>query len=72
LGLTITKQLIDAHFALISVESKKGGGSIFNVYLPSYNPKAAFGVDLALRFQKIRIWACFFIEQNKDCGFMII
>ncbi len=70
LGLTITKQLIDAHFALISVESKKSKGSTFNVYLPFYTPKTAFQVDLAYELSKNKNLGLFFIEQNKGCGFI--
>ncbi|MBR1617160.1 GAF domain-containing sensor histidine kinase [bacterium] len=46
LGLTITKQLIDAHFGLIWVESEEKKGSVFNVLLPCYDEKKAFKMKL--------------------------
>ncbi len=47
LGLTITKQLIDAHLGLVSVESKEQEGSIFSVYLPLRDEFKIFEMDLS-------------------------
>ncbi len=34
MGLTIARQIVEAHSGRISVESRSGGGSIFSVFLP--------------------------------------
>ena len=46
LGLTITKQLIDSHFGLVSVESEISKGSKFNVYLPVFDERNSFKIEL--------------------------
>ena len=45
LGLSITKQLIDAHLGAIWVDSEPNIGSTFNVILPLYNLKKVFEMD---------------------------
>jgi len=46
LGLTITKNFIDAHLGSIWVESKENEGSNFNVVIPVYSDMKAFEIDL--------------------------
>lgn len=47
LGLTITKQMIDAHLGLIEVESKEQEGSAFSVYLPVADDFKTFILNLS-------------------------
>ena len=47
LGLTITKQLVDAHLGAIWVDSALGVGSTFNVILPLVNDLKMFEMDLS-------------------------
>lgn len=70
LGLAITKQLIDAHFGLISVESQKDKGSKFMVYLPLYSEKTAFEIDLNNLILKNDNIGIFLIEEDENCGFV--
>ena len=46
LGLTITKQLIDAHLGAIAVESEEKKGSNFIVFLPLKDDKKIFKMNL--------------------------
>ena len=46
LGLTLTKNFIDAHLGGIWVESKENEGSAFNVIIPVYSESKAFEIDL--------------------------
>lgn len=46
LGLSITKQLIDAHFGGILVESEKNKGSNFCVFLPVMSEQIKFQLDV--------------------------
>lgn len=47
LGLTITKQLIDAHLGAVYVDSKEREGSEFNVLLPLVDKFKMFEMDLS-------------------------
>ncbi len=47
LGLTITKQLIDAHLGAIWVESVEKQGSVFNVIIPTLDKEKNFIMDLS-------------------------
>ena len=47
LGLTITKQLIDAHLGAVWVESQEQKGSTFNVILPLLDKFKMFQMDLS-------------------------
>ena len=46
LGLTITKNFIDAHLGAIWVLSKENEGSDFNVVIPIYSETKAFNIEL--------------------------
>lgn len=46
LGLTITKNFIDAHLGGIWVESKENVGSDFNIIIPVYSEQKAFEINL--------------------------
>ena len=42
LGLPMVKRTINAHHGIITVESKKGAGTTFNIFIPFYNERNSF------------------------------
>ncbi len=70
LGLTITKQLLDTHFGLVSVESEKDKGSVFNIYIPNYSQEINFRMELNKTILKAPNLGLIYIRQEKDCNFI--
>ena len=66
LGLSITKQLIDAHLGAISVESEEKKGSVFNVFLPLKDDKKIFKMNLICDMINVKDIGIFKIVFKKD------
>jgi signal transduction histidine kinase/CheY-like chemotaxis protein len=54
LGISIAKQLIDAHKGYIGLESEEGHGTTFLFVLPVLNPDVDFSIELENLIQKSR------------------
>lgn len=70
LGLSITKQLIDAHFGGILVESKKNEGSNFCFFLPVLSEPVKFQLDVYCQTQNGENFGLIYLEENLNCGFL--
>lgn len=70
LGLSITKQLLDAHLGAITVESKEGKGSDFSVYLPLTDEKKCFIMDINQALGCTEEVGILSIKENENCGFI--
>lgn len=66
LGLTITKNFIDAHLGAIFVLSKENEGSDFNVLIPVYSEYKAFLIDLNESKKTSDSTALFTLISNND------
>lgn len=69
LGLSITKQLVDAHCGAIAVESKKNEGSNFCFFLPVLNTQKMFHIDLLDAINTGQEFGLIYIQQNAECAF---
>lgn len=70
LGLTITKQLIDAHLGAIWVESSVNEGSDFSFVIPVFDEKKAFTMDLNHCLTSNYKVAIIAIKEPIDAGFV--
>lgn len=66
LGLTITKNFIDAHLGAIFVSSKENEGSDFNVLIPVFSEYKAFFIDLNESKKTADSTALFTLISNND------
>ena len=66
LGLTITKNFIDAHFGSIWVESEENKGSDFNVILPVFSDARAFDIDLNAAKKTYETTFLLTLKTNRD------
>jgi len=69
LGLSITKQLIDAHLGAIWVESKKDEGSNFCFVIPIYDEKKVFLMDLISTLAGNNDFGLMYLKQKAKCKF---
>lgn len=69
LGLSITKQLIDAHFGGIMVESEKNQGSNFCFFLPVLSEPVKFQLDVNKEAASGENFGLIYIRERTDCGF---
>ena len=66
LGLTITKQLIDAHLGLIAVTSKEHEGSVFTVYIPVLDEFKVFIMNLSRALINNEVGVFKILYKNSD------
>ncbi len=71
LGLTITKNFIDAHMGYILVISEENKGSDFNVMLPVYSDYKAFLISLNESKKTSDNTVLLTIKSNKDINYFI-
>jgi len=70
LGLSITKQLIDAHFGGIMVESEKNKGSNFCFFLPVLSEPVKFQLDVNKVALSGESFGLIYIRERVGCGFV--
>ena len=70
LGLSITKQLLDAHLGAITVDSKENEGSDFSFYIPIPDDKKIFIMDINHSLSSSEEIGLIHIKENPDCGFI--
>ena len=70
LGLSITKQLLDAHLGAITVDSKENEGSDFSFYIPIPDDKKIFIMDINHALSSSEEIGLIHIKENPNCGFI--
>lgn len=70
LGLSITKELLDAHLGAISVISEENKGSDFSFYIPMLDEKKIFIMDINHALSSSEETAILHIKEMPSCGFI--
>lgn len=70
LGLSITKELLDAHLGAISVISEENKGSDFSFFIPVLDDKKIFIMDINHALSSSEETAILHIKENPSCGFI--
>ena len=70
LGLSIAKQLLDAHLGAITVESKENEGSDFSFYIPVPDERKVFIMDINHALSSCEEVGVIHIKENPNCGFI--
>ena len=70
LGLSITKQLLDAHLGAIAVISEENKGSDFSFYIPLADEKKMFIMDTNQTFGTGDDSGILHIKEKTNCGFI--
>ncbi len=70
LGLSITKELLDAHLGAISVISEENKGSDFSFYIPMLDEKKIFIMDINHALSSSEETAILHIKETPSCGFI--
>lgn len=70
LGLSITKELLDAHLGAISVVSEENKGSDFSFFIPVLDDKKIFIMDINHALSSSEETAILHIKENPSCGFI--
>lgn len=70
LGLSITKQLLDAHLGAITVYSKENEGSDFSFYIPLPDEKKIFMMDINHALSSCEETGIIHIKENQNCNFI--
>ena len=70
LGLSITKQLLDAHLGAITVESKENEGSDFSFYIPIADKKKIFIMDINHALSSCEDVGIISIKEKNECNFI--
>ena len=70
LGLSITKQLLDAHLGAITVSSKENEGSDFSFYIPLVDKQKMFIMDANHAFSSSDETGILHIRENSPCNFI--
>lgn len=70
LGLSITKQLLDAHLGAIMVESVEGEGSDFSFFIPLADDKKIFIMDINQALGSYDEISVIHIKEKPNCGFI--
>lgn len=71
LGLSITKELLDAHLGAISVISEENKGSDFSFFIPVLDDKKIFIMDINHALSSSEETAILHIKENPSCGFIV-
>ncbi len=70
LGLSITKQLVDAHLGAITVESEEGKGSDFSIFIPIPDERKIFIMDINHALSSSEETGIIHIKEKLNCGFI--
>ena len=70
MGLSITKQLLDAHLGAIAVISEENKGSDFSFYIPLADEKKMFIMDTNQTFGTGDDSGILHIKEKTNCGFI--
>ena len=72
LGLSITKQLLDAHLGAITVKSKENEGSDFSIFIPIPDERKIFIMDINHALSSSEETGIIHIKEKSGCNFIDI